>query len=240
MRFARNPNFYSTSNRHGIPSVLTKTKVLDATGFPVTEKGKISVLFEDQLCNCSHRDPRIVVHVAVWFAVPSPVLAVCSSYSLLQCFASKKSGRWFSGPCIPSLLRKNSRISCIDFCLQVKPRMNDLPMQVCHIVKSVVQSTQCLTKILRYLSSLHHLSKIVLQVPFVGLRAFLSISCALKYMVCRTDGPCLAPWDGFFLMTRPGIDRTSNLSLFICRFLSVSCMHLPHVQYTMPTSQYEA
>ena len=57
MRFAKNPNFYSTSNRHGIPSVLTKTKVLDATGFPATEKDEISILFEDQLCNCSHRDP---------------------------------------------------------------------------------------------------------------------------------------------------------------------------------------
>ena len=59
-------------------------------------------------------------------------------------------------------------------------------------------------------------------------------------MVCRTDGPWLAPWVGFFLITWPGIDRTSYLALFSCLFLSVGCMHLPHVQYTMPASKYKA
>ena len=34
-----------------------------------------------------------------------------------------------------------------------------------------------------------------------------------------------------------GIDRTSYLSLFNCRFLSDGCMNLPQVQYTMPASQ---
>ena len=43
-----------------------------------------------------------------------------------------------------------------------------------------------------------------------------------------------------FLMTYPGIDLTSNLSLFICRFLLVGCMHLPRVQYTMSVSQFKA
>ena len=53
------------------------------------------------------------------------------------------------------------------------------------------------------------------------MRSFLSISRASKYMVCRTDGPCLAPWVGFFLTTSSGIDRTSYLALFNYRFLSV-------------------
>ena len=44
--FAKNPNFYSTSNRRAAPSVMTKTKVL------VWMKGTIAILFEDQLCNC--------------------------------------------------------------------------------------------------------------------------------------------------------------------------------------------
>ena len=64
--------------------------------------------------------------------------------------------------------------------------------------------------------------------------------CALYYIHYRMDGPCLAPWVGLFLMTWLGIDKASYLALFNCRFLPVSCMHLPHVQQIMPPSQYEA
>ena len=42
------------------------------------------------------------------------------------------------------------------------------------------------------------------------------------------------------LFTYPGIDNMSNLSLLNCRLFSVGCMHFPHVQYTIPISQYEA
>ena len=31
--------------------------------------------------------------------------------------------------------------------------------------------------------------------------------------------------DGFFLITQFGIDKTSNLSLFNCRFLTEGCKH---------------
>ena len=41
------------------PSALTKTKLL------VWLKSKISIQFEDQLCNCTHRGPRIVDHLTV-------------------------------------------------------------------------------------------------------------------------------------------------------------------------------
>ena len=58
-------------------------------------------------------------------------------------------------------------------------------------------------------------------------------------MYCRKDGPCLAPWLGFFAITWPGIDKTSYLALSNCRFLSDGCMHLPQVHFTMPTSQYK-
>ena len=54
---------------------------------------------------------------------------------------------------------------------------------------------------------------------------------------CRTDGPRLAPWEGFFLTA--WIDRTSYLSLFNCRLLSDGCTHLPQVQETMPAPQYQ-
>ena len=74
-------------------------------------------------------------------------------------------------------------------------------------------------KDLRYCSSPYHLSRNVS--PFFLFRAFLKIPRALKHMVCRIDGPCLASWEGLFLMTWPGIENSSNLSLFICRFLSV-------------------
>ena len=62
LKIAKNPNFDSTSHRRAAPSALTKTKLL------VWLKGKISILFEDQLCNCTHRGPRIVDH-DVWSAV---------------------------------------------------------------------------------------------------------------------------------------------------------------------------
>ena len=48
-RIAKNPNFYSTSNRRDVPSVMTKTKVL------VWMNGKIVILFEDQLYLYSSR-----------------------------------------------------------------------------------------------------------------------------------------------------------------------------------------
>ena len=55
-------------------------------------------------------------------------------------------------------------------------------------------------------------------------------------MYCRIDGPCLAPWVGCFF---DDVARTLYQALFNCRFLSDGCMHLPQVQYTMPTSQYK-
>ena len=59
-------------------------------------------------------------------------------------------------------------------------------------------------------------------------------------MYCRIDGPCLAPRAGFFeKIMWPAIDKTSYLALFNCRFLSDGCMHLPLVQFSMPTSQYK-
>ena len=51
MKIAKNSNFCSTSNRRAVPIELTRTKILDAAGFPVTSKGKSSILFEDQLDN---------------------------------------------------------------------------------------------------------------------------------------------------------------------------------------------
>ena len=73
-------------------------------------------------------------------------------------------------------------------------------------------------KDLRCCSSLYHLSRIIFISAIFLFRAFLNISCALKYMVCRIDVPCLAPWEGFFLMTEPGIGSTPNLScrIFLC------------------------
>ena len=49
MRIAKNSNFCSTSNRRAVPTELTRAKMLDAAGFPVTSKDKTSILFEDRL-----------------------------------------------------------------------------------------------------------------------------------------------------------------------------------------------
>ena len=74
---------------------------------------------------------------------------------------------------------------------------------------------------------------------FCACGAFFSISCSLKHMYCRMYGPCLALSVGFFSRTLPGVDRTSYLSLFNCRFRSDGCIHLPQAQYTMPVSQFQ-
>ena len=48
------------------------------------------------------------------------------------------------------------------------------------------------------------------------------------------------PGEWFFFITYPGNDNMSNLSLLNCRLFSEGCMHFPHVQYTIPVSQYKA
>ena len=72
--------------------------------------------------------------------------------------------------------------------------------------------------------SFHNSSTITILV-FAGFPQHI---CALKYMVHRTDGPCLAPLVGFESFLVNG------------RFLSVRCRHVPQVQWMMPTSQYKA
>ena len=119
LKIAKNPNFDSTSNRRAAPSAPTKTKLL------VWLKGKISIQFDDQLCNCAHQGFRSVDH-DVWFAVQDgsnffwPVLSTCSLYSIMHfCFASIKSGRCLIGPSSPLFSKKPSRNSYIDFFLLV-------------------------------------------------------------------------------------------------------------------------
>ena len=72
----------------------------------------------------------------------------------------------------------------------------------CVILNDLFLSPPTSDKDLRYLSSSCHHSRMVLyNHHFLCLRAFLGISCALWYIVRRTDGPCLVPWIGFFLTT---------------------------------------
>ena len=120
LKIGKNPNFDSTSNRRAAPSAVTKTKLL------VCLKGKFSVQFEDQLCNCTHQDPRVVDH-DVWFAVQDGL-----DYFLHQFFQRVRC----TVLCISASLHENqgvawlvlesplcsekcSRNSCIDFVLQV-------------------------------------------------------------------------------------------------------------------------
>ena len=72
MRFAKNPNFYSTSNRRAAPSAMTKTKVL------VWRKGRTAILHEVQVGNRILRGLQIVFHVVVWCAVQEGL--VCSHF----------------------------------------------------------------------------------------------------------------------------------------------------------------
>ena len=67
MRIANNSTF--CSNRRAVPTELTKTKMLDAAGFPVTSNCKSSILFEDQLDNHILQVLRIVDLFVVLFLV---------------------------------------------------------------------------------------------------------------------------------------------------------------------------
>ena len=107
MRFAKNSNFHSTSDRHAAPNELMKTKVLDATGFPVNDKDKISILFEDQLIVVFIEALELLFtslsYVLCKF-VSFSVLSTYSLYSLLHSrYVSINTGRCFSGPWIPCL-----------------------------------------------------------------------------------------------------------------------------------------
>ena len=69
MRIAKNSNFCSTSNRLAILVELMKTKMLDASGFPLTSKDKPSILFEDQIDNHILHVLRIVDFFVVLIVV---------------------------------------------------------------------------------------------------------------------------------------------------------------------------
>ena len=68
MRISKKSNFCSTSNRRAVPIELMKTKVLDAARFPVTSKDKTSILFEYRLDNHILQVLRIVGFFVVLFA----------------------------------------------------------------------------------------------------------------------------------------------------------------------------
>ena len=57
-------------------------------------------------------------------------------------------------------------------------------------------------------------------------------------MCCHSVFSWCAPWDGPFLITLLGIDRTSQRSLFSFRTLSEGRKHVPQVQKTIPFVQY--
>ena len=66
---AKNSNVCSTSNRLAVPVELMKTKMLDASGFPLTSKDKPSILFEDQIDNHILHVLRIVDFFVVLIVV---------------------------------------------------------------------------------------------------------------------------------------------------------------------------
>ena len=70
MRFVKKSTFCFTSNRRAGPiEELTKTKMLDASGFHVTSEDTSSILCEDQLDNHVLQLSRIVDFFAVLIGV---------------------------------------------------------------------------------------------------------------------------------------------------------------------------
>ena len=190
MRIANNSNFCSTSNRRAVPTELTRTNVLDsATGFPMTSKDRSSILFGHRLDNHILQVLRIVGFFAVLIVVQDEWVyfllkslshvhhAVFSFLVLLQRNRVVDS-------VVPEHLRCStwvpnfSRFEFSPTLLQKKEWSYNASSSYWIICSSVHPISG---KYLRYLSSLCHLSKMVLYPPCLGWRAFCNTSLAVVH-----------------------------------------------------------
>ena len=90
--------------------------------------------------------------------------------------------------------------------------------------------TLCFANESRSLSCAYHLARIVGWLPCFFCLAFLSISFALKNIICLSDAPCFGPRLEFFLMTKPGIEVTSQLAFWVVVGLRLYFKFLPQLQ----------
>ena len=89
-----------------------------------------------------------------------------------------------------------------------------------------------------YDSLAYHRESIVGWRPCFPCRAFLSICLAWYYIFFfRSEGPCLAPRQLFFLITYLGIEVTSRLFWSNSVGLREDFMLLPQLQQIIPNSQ---
>ena len=99
-------------------------------------------------------------------------------------------------------------------------------------------STQRVTTNFLFSKSLCNLARMDECPPCSFWSALCSISLALQNILCRSEGPCLAPRLLFFLITWPGIDTTSLLLLSTSYSFLDILKHHPHEQQTMLASQH--
>ena len=73
----------------------------------------------------------------------------------------------------------------------------------------------CAAADFRYPSCSSHLESIIGWLPCFGSLAFLSISFALKNMICLSGAPCFGPRLEFFSMKKSGIEVKSQFVFWI-------------------------
>ena len=73
----------------------------------------------------------------------------------------------------------------------------------------------CFANESRYFSCSYHLERIVGWLPCFSCLAVLSISFALKNMICRSGWPCFGPGVEFFIMTNPRIEVQSLFAFWV-------------------------
>ena len=216
MRFAKNSNFCSTSNRRAVPTELTRTNVLDsATSFPVTSKDRPPSCLGIDLMIIIFKSFQIVgvfvvsivVHDEwVYFLLKSLSHVHHAVFSFLVLLQQKKKGRWFICPWAPSSFNLSTQLFSsrnLSSFFAILERSSNSSSSHWIIVHPNSDRD------LRYLSSLCHLSKMVLHPSCLGWRVFCNISVALQYIPCRSEAPCSAPRVRFFRMTEPGTDRAT-------------------------------
>ena len=175
---------------------LTKTKMLDASGFPAYSEDTFSILCEDPFDNLILQLLRIVDFFAVLFVVQEewvyfPLRSLSHvHHAVFWILFSSQRNLVFDSLVLELLLYLIlvPNLFCCGFFRLLSQHRSDLPMPV----------RRTGYRELRYLSSMCHLSRMELCPPCFCWRAFCNISLALWYIRCRLVGPCFAPWSETF------------------------------------------
>ena len=137
--------------------------------------------------------------------------------------ASANSGRCRRGFWCPSALKR--RIQCLAFWNRSARAAAKSCLSRAMRSKSMTSFSPmvCFANESRYPSCSYHVESIVGWLPCFSRLAFLSISFALKNIICLSETPCFGPRLEFFSMTKPGIEVKSQLVFWSVVRLRENC-----------------